>query len=121
MLSSPGSDLVEAEKSGIKIVVASYVLSFKGTPGFFKPGLPFDLTVSPPPLSLCTIGVPLTAGLRCFDFAPQLKVSHHDGSPAPNVPVKINFLSSPVSVHSGTIKVSFNMPSQLTPQRISVS
>ncbi|KAI4888865.1 hypothetical protein NFI96_005338 [Prochilodus magdalenae] len=91
VVTSSGSDLVEAEKSGIKIVVASYVLSFKGTPGFFKPGLPFDLT---------------------------LKVSHHDGSPAPNVPVKINFLSSPVSVHSGTIKVSFNMPSQLTLQRI---
>ncbi|KAL6461975.1 hypothetical protein MHYP_G00301200 [Metynnis hypsauchen] len=91
VMTSTGSDLVEAEKSGIKIVIASYMLSFKGTPKFFKPGLPFDVT---------------------------LKVSHHDGSPAPNVPVKINFLSSPVSVHSGTIKVSYNMPASFSPQTI---
>ncbi|XP_036421057.1 complement C3-like isoform X2 [Colossoma macropomum] len=93
VMTSTGSDLVEAEKSGIKIVIASYMLSFKGTPKIFKPGLPFDLT---------------------------LKVSHHDGSPAPNVPVKINFLSSPVSVHSGTIKVTFNMPASLSTETITV-
>ncbi|KAL7834034.1 hypothetical protein AOLI_G00289940 [Acnodon oligacanthus] len=91
VMTSTGSDLVEAEKSGIKIVIASYMLSFKGTPKIFKPNLPFDLT---------------------------LKVSHHNGSPAPNVPVKINFLSSPVSVHSGTFKVSFNMPASFTHQTI---
>uniref|UniRef100_W5L2G3 Complement component c3b, tandem duplicate 1 n=1 Tax=Astyanax mexicanus TaxID=7994 RepID=W5L2G3_ASTMX len=73
------SDLVEAEKSGIKIVLASYELSFKGTPRIFKSGLPFALT---------------------------LRVSHHDGSPAPNVPVKINLLSDPVTVHNGIIKTS---------------
>lgn len=40
-----GSDLVEAEKTGIKIVESPYVLYFKDVPKYFKPGLPFDLTV----------------------------------------------------------------------------
>lgn len=40
-----GSDLVEAEKSGIKIVESHYVLFFKDAPKYFKPGLPFDFTV----------------------------------------------------------------------------
>ncbi|XP_049327055.1 complement C3b.1 [Astyanax mexicanus] len=91
VLTSSGSDLVEAEKSGIKIVLASYELSFKGTPRIFKSGLPFDLT---------------------------LRVSHHDGSPAPNVPVKINLLSDPVTVHNGIIKTSLSMPVSLYHQFI---
>ena len=45
--SSTGSDLVEAEKTGIKIVESPYVLSFKDTTKYFKPGLPFDFTVRP--------------------------------------------------------------------------
>ncbi|KAK1802347.1 hypothetical protein P4O66_022017 [Electrophorus voltai] len=93
VLTSTGSDLVEAEKSGIKIVLAPYVISFKDPLRFFKPGLPFDLTV---------------------------KVSHHDGSPALNVPVRISFLSDLIKEHRGTIKVSINMPSVLSPQRITV-
>lgn len=44
-LSSTGSDLVDAEKTGIKIVQAPYVLAIKDTPRFFKSGLPFELTV----------------------------------------------------------------------------
>lgn len=40
-----GSDLVEAEKSGIKIVESPYVLLFQNIPKYFKPGLPFDFTV----------------------------------------------------------------------------
>ncbi|KAK3509967.1 hypothetical protein QTP70_023783, partial [Hemibagrus guttatus] len=88
VLTSSGSDLVDAEKTGIKIVLAPYVLTIKDTPRFFKSGLPFEMTVT---------------------------VSHHDGSPAPNVPVKITLLPMPVTVHSGTIKVSLNMPSELQP------
>ncbi|MCI4393327.1 hypothetical protein PGIGA_G00156260 [Pangasianodon gigas] len=83
VMTSTGSDLVVAKKSGIKIVFSPYVLAVEDTSRFYKSGLPFDLTVT---------------------------VSHHDGSPAPNVPVKISFLSTPVTVHSGTIKVSLNMP-----------
>ncbi|MCJ8747533.1 hypothetical protein PDJAM_G00154640 [Pangasius djambal] len=83
VMTSTGSDLVEAEKSGIKIALTPYVLAIEDTLRFYKSGLPFDLTVT---------------------------VSHHDGSPAPNVPVKISFLPTPITVHSGTIKVSLNMP-----------
>lgn len=40
-----GSDLVEAEKTGIKIVQSPYVVSFKDMTKYFKPGHPFDFTV----------------------------------------------------------------------------
>ncbi|XP_053347640.1 complement C3-like [Clarias gariepinus] len=89
VLTSSGGDLVDAEKMGIKIVLATYVLSIaKETPRFYKSGLPFKFTVT---------------------------VSHHDGSPAPNVPVQITFLPSPITVHSGTIRASLNMPSGMNP------
>lgn len=37
--------MVEAEKTGIKIVDSPYVVQLKDFPKYFKPGLPFDLTV----------------------------------------------------------------------------
>lgn len=40
-----GSDLVEAEKSGIKIAISPYVLSIRDTMKYFKPGLPLAVTV----------------------------------------------------------------------------
>ncbi|KAK7137181.1 hypothetical protein R3I93_017300 [Phoxinus phoxinus] len=83
VMTSTGSDLVEAEKSGIKIVISPYMLSIRDSPKYFKHGLPFGMTVT---------------------------VSNHDGSPAPNIPVKISFLESPISVHSGVIPVYINMP-----------
>ncbi|XP_067272243.1 complement C3-like [Pseudorasbora parva] len=83
VMTSSGSDLVEAEKSGIKIVISPYMLSLRDTPMYFKPGLPLGMTVI---------------------------VSNHDGSPAPNIPVKISFVENPIRVHSGTIKVHINMP-----------
>lgn len=43
--SCTGSDLVEAEKTGIQIVESPYVLSFKDITKYFKPGLPLDFTV----------------------------------------------------------------------------
>ncbi|ROL49878.1 Venom factor [Anabarilius grahami] len=45
VMTSSGSDLVEAEKSGIKIVMSPYVLSIRDTPKYFKPGLPLDIVV----------------------------------------------------------------------------
>lgn len=45
-LSSSGSDLVDTEKTGIKIVLAPYLLAIKDTPRFFKSGLPFEMTVT---------------------------------------------------------------------------
>ncbi|XP_051940569.1 complement C3-like, partial [Hippocampus zosterae] len=83
VLTKTGADLVEAEKTGIKIVDSPYVLSFKNMVKYFKPGLPFDFTI---------------------------QVSHHDGSPARNVPVKVNHLPEPVIVSLGTARVTANMP-----------
>lgn len=40
-----GSDLVDAEKTGVKIVQSPYVVSFKDVVKYFKPGHPFDFTV----------------------------------------------------------------------------
>ncbi|TSK67244.1 Complement C3 [Bagarius yarrelli] len=88
VMTNTGSDLVDADRTGIKIVSAPYVLTIKDTPRFFKSGLPLKLTVT---------------------------VSHHDGSPAPNIPVRITFVPMPVTDHSGTIKVSLNMPSDMQP------
>ncbi|GLD63856.1 complement C3-like protein, partial [Lates japonicus] len=91
VLTKTGSDLVEAEKSGIKIVESPYVISFKDIPKYFKPGLPFDFTV---------------------------QVSHHDGSPANNVLVKLNLLETPLVVTSGTAQATVNMPNDQRPQTI---
>uniref|UniRef100_A0A8C5DA84 Complement component c3b, tandem duplicate 2 n=1 Tax=Gouania willdenowi TaxID=441366 RepID=A0A8C5DA84_GOUWI len=46
VLTKTGSDLVEAEKSGIKIVESPYVLLLKDMPKYFKPGLHLDFTVT---------------------------------------------------------------------------
>lgn len=40
-----GSDMVEAQRSGIRIVTSPYTIHFTHTPKYFKPGMPFDLTV----------------------------------------------------------------------------
>ncbi|XP_078091165.1 complement C3-like [Mustelus asterias] len=58
-----GSDMVEAEKVGIKIVTSPYTIVFKKTSKYYKPGMPF--------------------GLMVF-------VTNPDGSPASGVPVKVN-------------------------------
>ncbi|KAF6092584.1 complement C3 [Phyllostomus discolor] len=42
---SSGSDMVEAERSGIPIVTSPYQIHFTKTPRFFKPAMPFDLMV----------------------------------------------------------------------------
>ncbi|KAM6940226.1 complement C3-like [Xenentodon cancila] len=91
VLTKTGSDLVEAEKMGIKIVESPYVLSFKDMPRYFKPGLPFDFTI---------------------------QVSNHDGSPARNVLVKLNVLETPLTVFAGTARASVNMPNNHLAQTI---
>ncbi|KAL4604952.1 complement C3 [Arapaima gigas] len=45
VLTSTGTEMVEAEKSGILIVTSPYTIHFKKTPKFFKPGMPFDVAV----------------------------------------------------------------------------
>ncbi|XDV11343.1 hypothetical protein PO909_000309, partial [Leuciscus waleckii] len=93
VMTSSGGDLVEAEKSGIKIVMSPYVLSLSDTPKYFKPGLPLGIVVT---------------------------VSNQDGSPAPNIPVKLNFLQKSINTHRGTIRVSINMPDENKNQLLKV-
>ncbi|XP_036419621.1 complement C3-like, partial [Colossoma macropomum] len=45
VLTETGSEMVEAQRRGIPIVTSPYTIQFKRTPKFFKPGMPFDVTV----------------------------------------------------------------------------
>uniref|UniRef100_A0A672QA82 Complement C3-like n=1 Tax=Sinocyclocheilus grahami TaxID=75366 RepID=A0A672QA82_SINGR len=45
VLTETGSEMVEAHKKGIQIVTSPYTILFKKTPHFFKPGMPFDVSV----------------------------------------------------------------------------
>ncbi|KAL7845319.1 hypothetical protein AOLI_G00235110 [Acnodon oligacanthus] len=45
VLTETGSEMVEAQRRGILIVTSPYTIHFKRTPRFFKPGMPFDVTV----------------------------------------------------------------------------
>ncbi|XP_041032858.1 complement C3-like [Carcharodon carcharias] len=63
VITHTGSDMVEAEKSGIKIVTSPYTILFTKTSKYYKPGMPFDLMVY---------------------------VTNPDGSPANGVPVTAN-------------------------------
>ncbi|XP_052459368.1 complement C3-like [Carassius gibelio] len=45
VLTDSGSEMVEAHKKGIQIVTSPYTIHFRRTPHFFKPGMPFDISV----------------------------------------------------------------------------
>uniref|UniRef100_A0A4W5R2V4 Anaphylatoxin-like domain-containing protein n=1 Tax=Hucho hucho TaxID=62062 RepID=A0A4W5R2V4_9TELE len=45
VLTDTGSEMVKAEKKGIFIVKSPYRIHFKNTPLYFKPGMPFDISV----------------------------------------------------------------------------
>ncbi|XP_059409015.1 complement C3-like [Carassius carassius] len=45
VLTESGSEMVEAHKKGIQIVTSPYTIHFRRTPHFFKPGMPFDISV----------------------------------------------------------------------------
>ncbi|XP_035993186.1 complement C3 [Fundulus heteroclitus] len=45
VLTDSGSEMVEAEIRGIKIVTSPYTITFTRTPKFFKPGMSFDVAV----------------------------------------------------------------------------
>ncbi|XP_027529513.1 A.superbus venom factor 1-like, partial [Neopelma chrysocephalum] len=48
VITESGSDMVEAQRTGIPIVTSPYTIQFTRTPKFFKPGMPFDLRVRTP-------------------------------------------------------------------------
>lgn len=84
VLTESGSDMVEAQRSGIRIVTSPYTIHFTHTPKYFKPGMPFDLTVY---------------------------VTNPDNSPAPRIPVKADNFQGLVSTQrDGTAKLVLNMP-----------
>nr|XP_055060091.1 complement C3-like [Misgurnus anguillicaudatus] len=45
VLTETDSEMVEAQRRGIQIVTSPYTIHFKRTPQFFKPGMPFDVSV----------------------------------------------------------------------------
>ncbi|CAL8285588.1 unnamed protein product [Arctogadus glacialis] len=63
VLTESGSELVEAEKHGINIVASPYAINFKNTPKYFKPTMFFEVLVY---------------------------VEYPDGSPAADVPVRVD-------------------------------
>ncbi|NWI23840.1 VCO3 factor, partial [Sula dactylatra] len=84
VLTESGSDMVEAQLTGIRIVTSPYTIHFTHTPKYFKPGMPFDLTVY---------------------------VTNPDESPAPRVTVKAAGFQGLVSTQrDGTAKLVLNMP-----------
>ncbi|XP_070776616.1 complement C3-like [Enoplosus armatus] len=45
VLTESGGEMVEAELGGIQIVTSPYIIHFKKTPKYFKPGMSFEMTV----------------------------------------------------------------------------
>uniref|UniRef100_A0A8D0GR95 Complement C3 n=1 Tax=Sphenodon punctatus TaxID=8508 RepID=A0A8D0GR95_SPHPU len=95
VLTESGSDMVEAERTGIYIVTSPYQIHFTKTPKFFKPGMPFELMVY---------------------------VTNPDGSPASNVPVRSEapFVTAASTQAEGTAKLILNMPAQQSEVAITV-
>uniref|UniRef100_A0A8C4L0F8 Complement C3 n=1 Tax=Equus asinus asinus TaxID=83772 RepID=A0A8C4L0F8_EQUAS len=90
-----GSDMVEAERSGIPIVTSPYQIHFTKTPKFFKPAMPFDLMVF---------------------------VTNPDGSPARRIPVVTQGSNvQSLTQDDGVAKLSVNTPNSQQPLTITVS
>uniref|UniRef100_A0A8C4L456 Uncharacterized protein n=1 Tax=Equus asinus asinus TaxID=83772 RepID=A0A8C4L456_EQUAS len=89
-----GSDMVEAERSGIPIVTSPYQIHFTKTPKFFKPAMPFDLMVF---------------------------VTNPDGSPARRIPVVTQGSNvQSLTQDDGVAKLSVNTPNSQQPLTITV-
>uniref|UniRef100_A0A2K6T5T7 Complement C3 n=1 Tax=Saimiri boliviensis boliviensis TaxID=39432 RepID=A0A2K6T5T7_SAIBB len=90
-----GSDMVQAERSGIPIVTSPYQIHFTKTPKYFKPGMPFDLMVF---------------------------VTNPDGSPAYRVPVAVQGEDNVQSLTQadGVAKLSINTHPSQQPLSITV-
>ncbi|XP_074836479.1 complement C3-like [Carettochelys insculpta] len=94
VLTESGSDMVEAELTGINIVTSPYQIHFTKTPKYFKPGMPFEL---------------------------MAYVTNPDGSPAYRVPVKVEgSQDSRLTQRDGTAKLIINTPGEPSPLPITV-
>nr|ABA28746.1 complement protein C3-2 [Austrelaps superbus] len=84
VMTESGSDMVVTEQSGIHIVTSPYQIYFTKPPKYFKPGMPYELTVY---------------------------VTNPDGSPAANVPVVSEAIHSEgTTLSDGTAKLILNTP-----------
>uniref|UniRef100_A0A081DUC5 Complement C3 n=1 Tax=Python regius TaxID=51751 RepID=A0A081DUC5_PYTRG len=84
VMTASGSDMVVTEQSGIHIVTSPYQIHFTKTPRYFKPGMPYELTVY---------------------------VTNPDGSPAANVPVVSETIrDEATTLNDGTAKLILNTP-----------
>nr|I2C090.1 RecName: Full=Ophiophagus venom factor; Short=OVF; AltName: Full=CVF-like; AltName: Full=Complement C3 homolog; Contains: RecName: Full=OVF alpha chain; Contains: RecName: Full=OVF gamma chain; Contains: RecName: Full=OVF beta chain; Flags: Precursor [Ophiophagus hannah]AFJ59923.1 OVF precursor protein [Ophiophagus hannah] len=84
VITESGSDMVATEQSGIHIVTSPYQIYFTKTPKYFKPGMPYELTVY---------------------------VTNPDGSPAAKVPVVSEAIHSEgTTLSDGTAKLILNTP-----------
>uniref|UniRef100_A0A8C5SLP1 Anaphylatoxin-like domain-containing protein n=1 Tax=Laticauda laticaudata TaxID=8630 RepID=A0A8C5SLP1_LATLA len=93
VITESGSDMVVTEQSGIHIVTSPYQIYFTKTPKYFKPGMPYELTVY---------------------------VTNPDGSPAANVPVVSEAIHSEgTTLSDGTAKLILNTP--LNTQSLSIT
>ncbi|XP_072847649.2 A.superbus venom factor 1 isoform X1 [Pogona vitticeps] len=94
MMTDSGSDMVMAEKSDISIVTSPYQIHFTKNPKYFKPSMPYGLTVY---------------------------VTNPDGSPAARVPVVSEPLAgNAVTQNDGIAKLVLNMPGNAQELRITV-
>uniref|UniRef100_A0AAV2J3R1 Alpha-2-macroglobulin bait region domain-containing protein n=1 Tax=Knipowitschia caucasica TaxID=637954 RepID=A0AAV2J3R1_KNICA len=84
-----GGDLVEIERSNIKIVNSPFVLKVKNMQQYLKPSLPFHVTIL---------------------------VNYHEGTPAQNVPLTVEMKSMPTLKVTGNTHVSINMPPEIKAQ-----
>ncbi|XP_039204821.1 venom factor-like isoform X1 [Crotalus tigris] len=93
VITDSGSDMVVTELNGIHIVTSPYQISFTKTPKYFKPGMPYELTVC---------------------------VTNPDGSPAVDVPVVSESIHSEgTTLSDGTAKLILNTP--LNTQSLSIT
>uniref|UniRef100_A0ABM5FQG1 A.superbus venom factor 1-like n=1 Tax=Pogona vitticeps TaxID=103695 RepID=A0ABM5FQG1_9SAUR len=94
VMTDSGSDMVVAEKSGISIVTSPYQIHFTKSPKYFKPAMPYELTVY---------------------------VTNSDGSPAARVPVVSEPLAAnAITQNDGTAKLILNTPGNAQELRITV-
>ncbi|XP_078242739.1 A.superbus venom factor 1 isoform X2 [Pogona vitticeps] len=94
VMTDSGSDMVVAEKSGISIVTSPYQIHFTKSPKYFKPTMPYELTVY---------------------------VTNPDGSPAARVPVVSERIATDaITENDGTAKLILNTPGNAQELRITV-
>ncbi|XDV16017.1 hypothetical protein PO909_015910, partial [Leuciscus waleckii] len=87
VLTDTGSEMVEAQRKGIQIVTSPYTIHFERTPQFFKPGMPFSVSVyltDPDKMPAENVEVEVNPGAvrgqtRANGIA-KLTVNSHEGS-----------------------------------------